>query len=545
MKKATKIIMSAILALAVVLTSGVINENLLTVEAAEATATTPNRTYTYKGVEYSTYIGYMMAVEKEKGCKEYPVSQYNRGNLFGKGNLYGNMETIYDMTTILAKYTSILAHEESENTYYWPSVGYLSDGTAEIIYDKIGYDALDYNVNGYDIDGYNAAGYNIGGYKKDGYNDAGYDKYGYDRNGYDRLGYNKYGYDKNGYDRAGYDKDGYDKSGYNKSGYDKSGHDRTSYDKNDHEQNSYDQNSYEQNIYNANDYDKNSYKKKLPASYSVKEEQKKETLVKINKTNFQGLYKLLKEKYYDDNQDGYLSASECKVITYLQIIKKVSSLEGIRYFPNLNSLSLQEYTGTKITITKENKKLKTLNVSSQKTKLIIDAPFIKQLNVERMDLSDINGPEDLKINSKFKTLDISNCKNLKHLYVVQKLSTLIMPKKDNELQFVECQNLKVKSLNLKNCVKLGYLCITDSYNLKSLKLSNNTNLEGIVLIRNKKFISVDASKSKKLSAVYVYGNQNDSILKKNIKLPKGKNVKFPRNLIPLFKIEKKYRKWQY
>ena len=434
------------------------------------------------------------------------------------------METIYDMTTILAKYTTVLAQARMGNTYYLPAIGYMSDGTAEIIYDKLGYDSL-----GRDVGGYNAAGYNLDGFKKDGYSDAGYDKYDYDRDGYDRAGY-----DKNGYDRYGYDRAGYDKSGYGRNGYDQNG-----YDQNGYNANGYDRNGYDKSGYDKNGYDRNGNKKNIIASYSAIEEKTEEALVEINKTNFPGLYQILKERGYDDNQDGYLSESECNSVTYFGTGKKVSSLEGIRYFPNLNQLSLPKYTGTKITITKKNIKLMVLKVSSQKTKLKIDAPYIKYL-----DLSTDDEVEDVKVNSKLKTLDISNCKKLKYLYVVQNLSTLKLPGKGNDLRFIECQNLKVKSLDLKNCVKLGYLCITDTSNLKSLKLSNNTNLRGIVVIRNKKLKSIDASKSKKLSAVYVYGNQNDATLKKNIKLPKGKNVKFPKNLIPLFKIEKVYSKWQ-
>ena len=150
--------------------------------------------------------------------------------------------------------------------------------------------------------------------------------------------------------------------------------------------------------------------------------------------------------------------------------------------------------------------------------------------------------------SKLKTLDISSCEKVKVLTIIQSnLSTLKLPKKNNNLQLVDFEGLKVTNLNLQNYAKLACVCISDISNLKSLNFSKNTNLRGLELYRNRKLTKIDVSKSQKLSAIYLYGNlsgnKGDISLKKNITLPKGETVKFPSTNIPLQKIRSKYEKW--
>ena len=68
------------------------------------------------------------------------------------------------------------------------AVGYLSDGTAEIIYDDTGYDCLGFNREGWSCDDADAVDWQ-------GYDREGYDAYdGYNREGYDRSGHTIEGY---------------------------------------------------------------------------------------------------------------------------------------------------------------------------------------------------------------------------------------------------------------------------------------------------------------------------------------------------------------
>jgi hypothetical protein len=191
--------------------------------AVQASAETTASTYLdylttkVKAGYYGNSSNYL--IRFEHGAKLYDSNQYNKTSMSHIGLPQNGLPPtqsklctdVYDMTTIASKYSTVLAFDTTSfdnTTYTMPVVGYLSDGTAEIIYDVDGYDAL-----GYDKDGYNVSGYDIDGYDKAGYNASGYNKDGYDKDGYNASGYDKDGYDKDGYDLSGYNKDGVNKNG--------------------------------------------------------------------------------------------------------------------------------------------------------------------------------------------------------------------------------------------------------------------------------------------------------------------------------------------
>ena len=88
--------------------------------------------------------------------------------------------------TDFSRYESILC---AIRTDYYPeqlfafAIGYLPDGTPEIIYKDTGYDIM-----GFDRDGWNRAGFNWQGWDREGYDYDGYDAKGYDRTGYNENG---------------------------------------------------------------------------------------------------------------------------------------------------------------------------------------------------------------------------------------------------------------------------------------------------------------------------------------------------------------------
>ncbi|WP_310603196.1 hypothetical protein [Anaerosporobacter sp.] len=260
----------------------------------------------------------------------------------------------------------------------------------------------------------------------------------------------------------------------------------------------------------------------------IEDEVQKEVKIKINKTNFPGLYQTLKDKKYDTDEDGYLSEYECRCVFWIQTPKAVSSLEGIENFPNLSTMYLANYTGTKITITKTNEKLKWLYITPKKSKLTINAPYVKRLGVQLIEFREDGtiSMGNVRVGSTLKTLDISTCKNVQVLEIIQsKLSTLKLPNKNSNLQWVCLESLSIGKLDFQNYKNLAYLRLAKVSNLKSLNLSKNTNLRAMEIYSKTKLKKIDVSNSKKLSAIYLF-QENDS-LKKSIILPKGKTVKFP------------------
>lgn len=277
---------------------------------------------------------------------------------------------------------------------------------------------------------------------------------------------------------------------------------------------------------------------------TLSEEPSEKIIVKIDKTNFPGLHEVLKEEWYDTNRDGYLSELECSRITTIQSTKEVSSLDGITYFPNLFVIRLQNYTGTKMTVTKENDKVQWISVTPNNKKLTIDAPYINKLDVKTLFIEEdgiIHGWQE--VGSTIKTLDISSCDNVKVLEIYQKkLTSLKMPKENDNLRSVSLKELKVKTITLQNYGNLAYLNLDGLSNVTNINLKKNKSLLGIELYRNTKLLKVDVSDSKKLKAIYLFANNEK--LKKGIKLPQGKKVKFPNNNISLKEIMADNSAWQ-
>lgn len=265
--------------------------------------------------------------------------------------------------------------------------------------------------------------------------------------------------------------------------------------------------------------------------------------IAINKTNFPGLYKVLTSKDYDLNKDGYLSFEECEALQWLQTEKAVSTLKGIEYFPYLNNIYIANYTGTTLTIPK-NKKVNTLWVDSKKSKLIVNAPKLQSLNVMKFSLVEENGKMhpaagNSIASKKLKNLDVSKCKELHDLGVIQdKITTLKLPKKkNNKLRWICLEKMDVKTVQFKECPNLAYIRMADMAKLKSMDLTKNPKILALELYRNKNLTKINASKCKKIKEIYLYyPNKN---LKKNIKLPKGKKVKYPKNNRSITKIGNK------
>lgn len=236
--------------------------------------------------------------------------------------------------------------------------------------------------------------------------------------------------------------------------------------------------------------------------------------VKISKKNFPGMYKTLKQgdgehysdaewkklingqpakaqKYqYDKNKDGWLDQEEIDWLYSLDTKDtKVSSLQGIEYFTHLSSISLAQFSGTKIDLTKN--KVSYVNVrgiTSKKIKVI--APEAKSVFIEadywKNQLSEI----DVSSCDSVEKLNVENwnpvVKNIKLPKEKKKITELSIRgfcgstlnvnayTKLVELSILGCKNSKIK---LDKCKQLKYLYFYACSNIRSLDLTKNTKLK--------------------------------------------------------------------
>lgn len=237
--------------------------------------------------------------------------------------------------------------------------------------------------------------------------------------------------------------------------------------------------------------------------------------VKINKTNFPGMYSVLKNggKYssldgakkidYDKNDDGWLDPAEINDIWILgtcNVTKKVngkykttkapniSSFKGIEYLTNLSNVSIARYSGKTADLSKCSvgsvwidgitAKQFTLNAPSAKT-VHVEADYGTKMT--KMDLSKCGNVIDLDAygNEGTKTLKLpKNKKKLKILSLSEiGLKSINLNEYTNlqQVYFYECD---AKSIKVNKCKKLRYIYFYFCDNIKSLNLKSNTKLRG-------------------------------------------------------------------
>ena len=197
--------------------------------------------------------------------------------------------------------------------------------------------------------------------------------------------------------------------------------------------------------------------------------------VVISKDTFPDEYFRKKMKKCDKNKDGYLSDSEIKKITELELEWAVTSMSGIEYLTNLESFyaygngstNSDEYLKERLDLT-NNKKIKKVLISRYQ-------PY------EYIDVSNCRELVDLFVEGNYlKEVNMSGCKKLKSLWInSEKITSLSLDEFKNLTKlFITCDN--IKELDLSNQNKLKNLRI-DSKNLRSLTLGNRDKVKTLCL----------------------------------------------------------------
>lgn len=172
----------------------------------------------------------------------------------------------------------------------------------------------------------------------------------------------------------------------------------------------------------------------------------------------------------DANNDGEISAEEAEEITSLDIsatIPQITSLEGIEYFTNLETLDCSYNRIGSLNLT-SNTKLKELLASSN----LLESVALPS-SITTLDLS----------NNKLSTVDVSKMKELTSLNVTNnKLGSLNLSQ-NKQLTEVLCLNNQLTALDVSNLAKLAELNCSKNQ-ISRLDLSENANLTSLDASKN-------------------------------------------------------------
>ena len=275
--------------------------------------------------------------------------------------------------------------------------------------------------------------------------------------------------------------------------------------------------------------------------------------VKINKTNFPGMYKVLKNggQYnsedgvkkikYDKNKDSWLDPVEIDDITILgtvdtykkkngknKLIKatNISSFKGIEYLPRVSSVSIDRYSGKKADLSK----CKAYHVS-------IEGVSAKQLTVNAPNAELISIQPD--IDTKITKIDVSKCKNVVDLLVYgnEGTKTLKLPKNKDKLKVLSLSEYGFRSINLNGYTNLQQVYFYEC-DVKSVKVNKCKDLRYVYFYYCDKIKSLNLTSNKKLRGADFY--QSPGLTKTTVKRPK--NGKYTWNKGKWWYGTKKYQK---
>lgn len=198
--------------------------------------------------------------------------------------------------------------------------------------------------------------------------------------------------------------------------------------------------------------------------------------VVINTDNFpDDVFRAYVSGSIDTDGNGVLSPDECNNVTVMQISdRNISKLDGIEFFPNIDTLDIENNLIEEID----------LSCNTKLTSLFCG-------------------------NNKLKALDISKCQYLASLYCEHNEITSLSLTNNTELKYVSCNYNKLTTLDISKCTKLSSLSC--SYNsLTSLDISNNVDLKKLSCGDNK-IATLDISNNILLEYLFCNNNQLTSL----------------------------------
>ena len=207
-------------------------------------------------------------------------------------------------------------------------------------------------------------------------------------------------------------------------------------------------------------------------------------------------------------KDDKLSLKEVKEVKELNINGlKIESLDGIRYFKNLQTLDCSNNSLKSIDIS-ENKELLILNCSYNPMSSIHVSENVKltelilwSMGLTAIDVSQNSALRKLEIFSNpIKSLDVSNNKELEYLNCNETQLTKLEVNTNTKLKSLFCVNNQLTTLDVTQNALLEILSC-DNNLLGSIDLRQNIELETVTCAGNL-FEQLDVSKNLKLTRLY-------------------------------------------
>ena len=256
--------------------------------------------------------------------------------------------------------------------------------------------------------------------------------------------------------------------------------------------------------------------------------------VKINKTNFPGMYNVLKNggKYssmdgikkidYDPNDDGWLDPVEINDIWTLGTLNEtkkvngvykttkapnISSLKGVEYLTGLDSVSIARYSGKTADLSKTSVyNVRITGITSKQ--ITVNAPTAKFVHVEA------------DYNTKMTKMDLSKCSNAVDIdaYGNDGTKTLKLPKSKKKLKILSLSEIGTKSINLNEYTKLQQVYFYEC-DATSIKVNKCKQLRYIYFYFCFDIKSLDLKSNKKLRGADFY--KTPGLTKSTVKRPKN------------------------
>ena len=206
-----------------------------------------------------------------------------------------------------------------------------------------------------------------------------------------------------------------------------------------------------------------------------------ETEIAINSRNFPD--KNLREKVkkqFDSDGNKKLSKSELGKVKKITIKWMPESFKGLEYFYNLESFYYDrsfydtgKYGGKqRLTIDlSKNKKLKKVEIYDWYN-------VVKAVNIKGC-----KGIKEFQCIAKINTIDLSDCKKLKELYLSEFQGTKVDLSQGGNIIELNVHGKNIKSISLKKCKKLTKVYMS-GLKLSSLDLTQNKNIKSLSVIES-------------------------------------------------------------
>lgn len=220
----------------------------------------------------------------------------------------------------------------------------------------------------------------------------------------------------------------------------------------------------------------------------------------------------------DTNNDGEIQVSEAEAVNNLNVSSKsISSLTGIEYFVNIQSLNISSNSISSMDISSltelesidcSHNALTDINISNltKLKSLILGRNWFTSLNINSNSVEYLNSTSSPYLTN----LDVSLMPNLKNLRCNFNKLTSLDVSSLNYLEVLQCSNNELTSLIIGNLPFLKEIAMT-SNELTSIPLENLPNLESLWCDFNN-LETLDVSKLNSLTTLHCSGNELTSLI---------------------------------